>query len=163
MADFNPAVAKTLAREGGAKITEDPKDKGGLTKYGISQRSYPLLNIRALTEEQARKIYKTDFWDKVRGDELKSQPAAEALFDTAVNMGATTAIRLAQYSLGIQPADGILGPLSLAELNAVPDHEFLANFALGKIARYVNICLKDASQQRYLLGWIRRALEGSAA
>jgi lysozyme family protein len=163
MADFDSAIVKTLAREGGAKITEDPKDKGGLTKYGISQRSYPLVNIRALTEEQARRIYKTDFWDKVRGDDVQSQPVAEALFDTAVNMGAVTAIRLAQYSVGIQPADGVLGPQSLAGLNAVPEHEFLANLTLGKIARYVNICLKDGSQQRFLLGWVRRALEGSAA
>src|SRR3954469_15367877 len=98
MADFNAAVAKTLAREGGGKVTEDPSDHGGLTKYGIAQRSYPLLNIRMLTEEQARGIYKSDFWDKVRGDELTDQIVAESLFDAAVNMGVKTAVRLAQYS-----------------------------------------------------------------
>lgn len=163
MADFNAAIVKTLVREGGSKITDDPNDAGGLTKFGISQRSYPLVNIRALTEEQARKIYKADFWDKVMGDNLASQAVAESLFDTAVNMGATTAVRLAQFSLGMENPDGILGPKSLAEINAVPEHEFLANFTLGKIARYVNICLKDKKQERFLLGWVKRALEGSAA
>jgi lysozyme family protein len=163
MADFNLAIVKTLAREGGAKVTEDPTDKGGLTKYGISQRSYPLLNIRALTEDQARKIYKADFWDKVRGDEIKAQAVAESIFDSAVNMGVTTAARLAQFSIGIPNPDGVIGPKSILELNAITEHEFLGNFALGKIARYVNICMKDRTQERFLLGWIRRALEGSAA
>ncbi len=121
-----------------------------------------MVNIRALTEEQAKGIYKTDFWDKVRGDSIQSQAVAENLFDTAVNMGAKTAIRLAQFSLGLN-ADGILDTESLAALNALSEHEFLANFTIGKIARYVNICMKDRTQERFLLGWIRRSLEGSAA
>ena len=162
MADFNAAVTKTLAREGGGKITDDPKDRGGVTKYGITQRSYPMLNIRALTEEQARGIYKADYWDKLRGDEIADQIVAECLFDAAVNMGVKTAVRLAQYSLGID-TDGTVGTKSIAAINAEDAHAFLANFTLGKIARYVNICMKYRSQERFLLGWVRRALEGSAA
>ena len=162
MADFNTAVVKTLVREGGGRITDDPNDRGGLTKYGISQHSYPLVNIRALTEAQARGIYKADFWDKVRGDDITSQIVAESLFDTAVNMGVKTASRLAQYSLGID-ADGIIGSGSVAAINGIDEPLFLANFTLGKISRYVNICLKDKSQEKYLLGWVRRSLEGSAA
>jgi len=163
MADFNQAVAKTLVREGGGRITDDPKDKGGVTKYGISQRSYPMLNIRGLSEQQARDIYKADFWDKVRGDDIKTQSVAECLFDAAVNMGVKTASRIAQFSLGIEPADGFIGPESVAALNAMADHEFMSNFTLGKIARYVAICLKDKTQERFLLGWVKRALEGGAA
>jgi len=50
MADFDPAVAKTLIREGGARFTDNPDDRGGATKYGISQRAYPGVDIPSLTE-----------------------------------------------------------------------------------------------------------------
>jgi lysozyme family protein len=163
MADFNAAVTKTLAREGGAKITEDPNDKGGLTKFGISQRAYPNVDIRALTEDQARKLYRADFWDKVGGDAVASQAVAECLFDTAVNMGVTTAARLAQAAAGVPDPDGVIGPKSTAAFNAAAEGAFLANYALAKISRYASICLKDRAQEKFLLGWIRRALEGVPA
>ncbi len=159
MADFNIAVEKTLLREGGAKITEDPKDKGGLTKFGISQRSYPKVDIRALTKGQAKAIYKADYWDKIRGDDIKSQMIAENIFDTAVNMGSKTAARLVQESLQIAKPDGIIGPKSLEAINGQSEREFLSAFTLGKIGRYVEICVKDKTQERFLLGWIRRSLE----
>ena len=109
MADFNKAIGKTLSKEGGSRFTDDPQDRGGATKYGISQRSYPNLDIRNLTEHQAREIYKRDFWDRVRGDEVSSQPVAENLFDTCVNMGVRTGSRLAQLAVDVQPADGVIG------------------------------------------------------
>lgn len=56
-------------------------------KYGISQRSYPNVDIRNLTEQQAKAIYKRDYWDKVKADDINSQVIAENIFDTAVNMG----------------------------------------------------------------------------
>jgi lysozyme family protein len=96
MADFNKAIVTTLAREGGSKFTDDPNDRGGATKYGISQRSYPNIDIRNLSEQDARTIYKRDYWDRLRGDEITSQVIAEQLFDTCVNMGVKTGSRLAQ-------------------------------------------------------------------
>ena len=41
MANFNDAIVITLAKEGGAKFTDVPNDRGGATKYGISQAAYP--------------------------------------------------------------------------------------------------------------------------
>src|SRR5262245_64575336 len=101
MAAFEPAVAKTLIREGGSRFTDDPNDHGGATKYGISQRAYPNVDIRNLTEDQAKAIYKRDYWDKVGGDSIASQLVAENIFDTAVNMGVTTAVKLVQMTLGV--------------------------------------------------------------
>ncbi len=60
MSDFDTAVTKTLIHEGGSRVTDDPDDRGGLTRYGISQRSYPDLDIRNLTEDQAKEVYKRD-------------------------------------------------------------------------------------------------------
>src|SRR5215468_2796972 len=82
MASFDLAVAKTLIREGGARFTDNPDDRGGATKYGISQRAYPNEDIANLTEDQAKAIYKQDYWDRVSGDKLKSQAVAENVFDT---------------------------------------------------------------------------------
>ena len=158
MADFLPAVTKTIAREGGATITENPADPGGLTKYGISQRAYPSLDIRALTEAQAQAIYKRDYWDAIKGDAIPSQAVAEAIFDTCVNMGVGTGIRLAQTVVGTPP-DGKIGPKTLAALTAMDERLFFARFALAKIRRYTDICQKTPSQRVFLLGWVVRALE----
>ncbi len=162
MADFNKAIDKTLAHEGGAKFTDDPIDRGGATKYGVSQRAYPNVDIRNLTEQQARDIYRRDYWDRIRADEISSQAIAENIFDTAVNMGVRTASRLAQVALDIEPADGIVGSQSLKTINATDESSFIANYTIGKIARYTYICNRNESQKKYLLGWINRALGGVA-
>ena len=161
MADFDPAVAKTLIREGGARFTDNPDDRGGATKYGISQRAYPNEDIANLTEDQARAIYKQDYWDRVSGDKLKSQAVAENVFDTAVNMGTTTATKLVQLTLDVG-VDGKFGPDTLKAVNAVDEKEFLAEFTLAKVARYAAICNKDRSQAKFLLGWLNRSLGGAA-
>lgn len=162
MADFNQAIVKTLANEGGGKITDDPDDSGGLTKYGISQRAYPNLDIRNLTEQQARDIYKRDYWDRVQGDSIQSQQVAENLFDTAVNMGVKTASRMAQQAVGVS-ADGIIGPQSLTAINNANPATFIASYTLAKISYYAQICNKDRSQSKFLLGWINRALSSATA
>jgi len=158
MADFSLAIDKTLAHEGGAKFTDDPSDRGGATKYGISQAAYPDLDIRNLTEQQAREIYKRDYWDRVRADEIISQAVAENIFDTSVNMGVRTGSRLAQVAAEIEPADGIIGSQSLKVINACDEAFFISNYTIAKIARYAYICNKNKSQKRFLLGWINRAL-----
>lgn len=156
MANFEIAVTRTLLREGGAKVTRTSEDRGGLTKWGISQAAYPGVNIEKLDEEGAKKIYKTDYWDKVKGDEIVNQAVAEDLFDTAVNMGVKGAVKLMQLTLDIN-ADGIVGPVTLARINDAP-HSLLPNFMLAKIARYAHICNNDRTQSKFLLGWINRTL-----
>jgi lysozyme family protein len=162
MADFEVAIPKVLAREGGARFTDDPADRGGATKWGICQRAYPDLDIRNLTEPQACAIYKRDYWDRLRGDDIASQGIAEAIFDAAVNLGVRTASRMAQGVLGIEPADGVIGSESLKTINAADERLFVAAFALARIARYAAICNGDRSQTRFLLGWINRALGAHA-
>jgi len=158
MAVFDLAIGKTLAHEGGAKFTDDPADRGGATKYGISQAAYPDLDIRNLTEQQARDIYKRDYWDRVHGDEITSQVVAENIFDTCVNMGVRTGSRLAQVAVEIEPADGIIGSQSLKGINGYDEGSFISNYTIAKIARYAYICNRNKSQKKFLLGWINRAL-----
>jgi len=162
MANFSEAIGKTLAKEGGAKFTDIASDRGGATKYGISQAAYPNLDIRNLSEQQARDIYKRDYWDRVRADDIDSDIIADNIFDTAVNMGVRTASRLAQVTLDIEPADGIIGSQSLNIINAASDETFITHFTIAKIARYANICMRDRSQSKFLLGWVNRALGGAS-
>ena len=162
MAVFEHAVAKTLAHEGGAKFTDDPADRGGATKFGISQRAYPEIDIRNLTEAQAREIYKRDYWDRIRGDDIESQAMAESIFDSAVNMGVRTSSRMAQIAASIRPADGIIGSNTIRQLNDTDEALFLAMFTISKIARYAAICNRNPSQRRFLLGWVNRSLGGEA-
>lgn len=160
MATFELAVIKTLIHEGGATLVNDPKDKGGLTRFGISQRSYPDVDIYTLSEAQAKEIYKQDYWDRVKGDRIENQAIAEVIFDTSVNMGPRTTSRLVQMALGMTMVDGIIGNQTLEALRQVDMALFIAQFALSKIARYVNICKRNRSQRRFLLGWVNRTLGG---
>ena len=163
MASFDIAITKTLANEGGAAYTETPGDTGGATKYGISQKSYPTLNIKALTEDEAKSIYKRDYWDKIKGDDIKSQYVAESIFDYAVNAGVGTAIKAAQEAAAMVThanvtADGVIGPKSLAAINSADEWHFQAVYALQKITRYAAICNKNRDQSKFLLGWVNRTL-----
>ena len=158
MADFNQAIDKTLAHEGGDTFTDDATDHGGATKYGISQNAYPDVDIRNLTEAQAKDIYQRDYWNRIRGNDITSQRMAENIFDTCVNMGVHTGSRLAQLSLGIEPADGIIGSQSLRVINGADEELFLAKFALAKLQHYADLCTANDSQKKYLLGWLNRTL-----
>ncbi len=63
MGDFNRCISLILAEEGG--LSNHRQDPGGLTKYGISQRSYPTLNIAALTLSEAQALYRRDYWNPI--------------------------------------------------------------------------------------------------
>ena len=162
MANFDQAIVKTLKHEGGDTFTNDATDHGGATKFGISQNAYPDVDIQNLTETQAKDIYRRDYWNRIRGDDIHSQRVAENIFDACVNMGVHGGSKLAQTSLSIEPADGIIGSQSLKTINAADEELFLAKFALAKLQRYADLCKADNRQKKYLLGWLNRTLENTA-
>jgi lysozyme family protein len=100
------AVIIIMDLEGGDKVITD---SGGLTKYGVSQKAYPDLDIRNLTFADAAKIFKDDYWDLVHGDELPS-PLNVYVVDAAYNMGPRTAMKILQRALGNVSVDGRWGP-----------------------------------------------------
>lgn len=151
MANFRQALEITLKHEGGETV-----DTGGYTKWGISQKAYPSLNIKSMTRAQMEAIYRRDYWDKIKGDEIVNQNAAAVLFDYAVNAGVGAAVKAAQAVLGVT-VDGGFGPKTLAAINREG-----ADFA-GALTRYrVNFYTKLAKSNpakygKYLAGWLRRA------
>lgn len=153
-AAFESAVAFVLEAEGG--YVNDPADAGGETHYGISKRAYPDLDIKALTEDQAKTIYYDDYWQPCRCDEMPAY-IASVVFDTAVNMGQRTAIKFLQQSLDVT-VDGIIGPVTLATTYRKSPNELLPDFLSYRAKRYHRIA-KENKQTRFIRGWLKRTYE----
>lgn len=153
---FDEALPIILRHEGGATITDDPRDPGGLTKYGISQRAFPSLDIRNLTEADAAAIYRREYWDKAKCDSLPAHLRL-TVFDMAVNMGVGKAITLLQKACGVVQ-DGLLGPNTIRAAERLPDG--LARLCAERALAYTGMRGFDV----YGRGWLRRtfatALEG---
>jgi len=151
MSDFNLAILVVLANEGG--LVDNPSDPGGLTNFGISQRSYPNVDIRNLTRDYAAAIYRRDFWHY---DAVQSQALATKIFDMNVNMG-RDAIFILQGCLGIT-ADGLWGPATCAAVNAAADG-LLNAYRQALAQHYRHLALINPALAKFLTGWLRRAAQ----
>ena len=109
MGQFQHCIKVILTEEG--DLSNHPEDPGGLTKYGISQRAYPNLDLRNLRIEDAEALYRRDYWQPIHGDDLPNGLAL-LVFDSAVNMGARAAVKLLQRTLKVTE-DGIVGAATL--------------------------------------------------
>ncbi|MFZ6681025.1 glycoside hydrolase family 108 protein [Undibacterium sp. Tian12W] len=148
MNNFDLCIAPVLKNEGGT--SNHPLDNGKLTRFGISQRSYPKLDIAALTLEQARALYKRDFWDAHQLDQFPLTIAFE-FFDCAVNCGTGTAARLLQRALDIAE-DGIIGPVTLAAVASItPD-----KLARRMLAYRIKFYTKLSNWPTFGAGWMNR-------
>ena len=149
--EFDSAVELILAYEGG--LVSNSYDPGGLTKYGISQRAYPDLDIASLTQEQAKAIYKRDYWDKIHGDILPSG-IATLVFDAAVNQGISRATKMMQKALGVD-ADGIAGRRTFAALSKAQLLDFAAQFGVQRALHYASL----PTFPIFGKGWMRRVFD----
>lgn len=168
MADFKPAFEKMIKHEGGFILHEVSGDRGGKTYAGIAHNFHPdwegwvaLANNPddPKITQMVKDFYKENYWDKVKGDDIAEQSVAESIFDFAVNAGVRTASKIAQVVVDATP-DGIVGNITLQNINQVNPELFVSNYALAKIARYARIVTRNDSQRKFLLGWINRTLEG---
>jgi len=125
----------------------DPNDPGGETKYGISKRSYPNLDIPNLTEMQAVDVYYSDYW-VLCGSSALPRGLDLWVFDCAINSGPGTAVRMLQGWLGVAQ-DGKLGAMTAAAAQANVEPE---GFLLARLAAYQ----KDKNWERYKNGWTKR-------
>ena len=121
---FGAAFAVIVGEEGG--YARDPSDPGGETKFGISRRAYPSLDIAALTLDDAKAIYRHDYWERHRCCEMPWRWAL-ALFDAAVNQGG--GVRWAQFALSTVE-DGAVGPETLLLMAKATDDDYRAFLAL---------------------------------
>ncbi len=122
--DFDTAFERLIGHEGA--YVNHPRDRGGPTKFGISQRSYPGENIAGMTLERAKTIYQRDYWGPA-GCDLVPDGIKFDLFDTAVNSGVKTAIKMLQRAVR-ETDDGIIGPRTMAALQIADPGRLLARF-----------------------------------
>lgn len=154
---FDDAFDFTIGNEGG--YVNDPYDKGGETKWGISQRSYPRITIKTLTKEQAKAIYHNDYW-KPEYDKFLSKDLAVRLFDMAVNSGPYNAEITLQKAInhcgGNIEEDGYVGMGTINAANAAHHGWLLERFRVER-SKYYAVCVENKpTDLKFLKGWILR-------
>ena len=156
MTTFDEIIEHVLKHEGG--YVNDPTDLGGETNYGITKRFYPDVDIKNLTKEQAKEIYKRDYWDKNRVDELPEQ-LRHIFFDMCVNQGRGTAVKVLQRAANAKGAklkvDGGMGPATLKAVQNV-EHNRVKSY---RVLHYANLVINKPEQEKFWYGWFKRALE----
>ncbi len=157
---FDVAFERLIGHEG--KFTDDPKDRGNWTsgkvgvgevkgtKYGISAMTYPHLDIKNLTLDEAKAIYRRDFWERSGSDDYDGAIAWQ-VFDAAVNHGIGNAIRFLQRAAGVAD-DGDVGPLTLAAVQAMSVTDILMRFNAARLDFYTRL----STWPDYGKGWARR-------
>ena len=126
--NFDKCLKMLLKHEGG--FVNHPKDPGGMTNLGVTKKVYEKWvgrdvteqEMRDLTVEQVAPIYKKNYWDRCKCDDLPSG-ADWSVFDWAVNSGTGRASKAVQKICGAEP-DGVIGPKTLALLANI-DHELI--------------------------------------
>lgn len=168
MSDFNIAMQRLLTWEG-KTFTNDPKDHGGATKFGLTlsflqgevDKNYTEEQVKDMTEEQACEIYQKYWWDKYHLSSINDQTMANKVYDTIVNLGPNHAIRIVQKAINdvVKPIhiDGVLGDQTLAQLNGPKQADILVHIRLNLVSFYNSIVAANPSQGRFIKGWLNRA------
>lgn len=147
---FNKFFDRLLGSEGGYVFDKD--DPGGETNWGISKRSYPLLDIKNLTREDAKSIYFQDFWIKGQLHSFHSAVAFQ-MFDAAVNHGIPQSLIFLQKAAEVMQ-DGEIGPITIAAVNKLPLNDILLRYDAYRLFFYSN--LPEKQWIKYSRGWVRR-------
>jgi lysozyme family protein len=144
--NFDQAFTRLLGHEGGYTIGVG--DPGGETNWGVSKRSYPGVDIKALTVEGAKAIYRRDFWDASRCADMPPE-LRFTLFDAAVNSGVRQAVKWLQATVGTKQ-DGVIGPVTLGAVAGCPN--LLAKYS----GRRLQFMAELSNWPRFGRGWANR-------
>lgn len=180
MSQFEIAIGFVLPREGG--LSENPNDGGGITNYGISLRflreidgnrlkKYGIFEpityqtIRDLTIEQAKLIYRGEFWESASFGQIESQTLCNYIFDMCVNHGIAQGIKLVQRACWAAALtrnsikdDGILGEKTLEAINSF-DHDLLSILVAIR-ASFCRLLGEIRPKDKVFLdGWLNRCYD----
>ena len=154
---FKDIINDVFEKEGG--YVNDPKDPGGETKYGISKKAFPEVDIKSLTKEDAKKIYMDKYWKPSKADSIP-EDLRHIYFDMCVNFGRRGAVKVLQQAANSKnrnkiKVDGGIGPNTI---NAIQNIS-LDRVRAYRVLRFANIVIDKPNQEKFWLGWFRRALE----
>ena len=167
MADAQKLVPFILSWEGG--YVNDPDDVGGATNKGITIATWRLHgcdndgdgdidadDLRIITNEQWMEIFKCQYWDRWKADEIENQSIANIVVDWVWASG-VHGIKQVQKILGVE-VDGIVGRKTLAALNSRPADPLFHQIQAARIAFVENIVRRKPTQRKFLRGWKNRIL-----
>ena len=153
---FDDIIDIVIKHEGG--YVNDPDDLGGETKYGITKRFYPDVDIKNLTIKEAKQIYYDDYWVKNKVPQMPDN-LKHIYFDMCINQGKGTAVKVLQRAVnskgGDLEVDGGLGPKTIGALKGVE----LDRVRAYRVKYYVDLITNKPEQEKFYLGWFRRSLE----
>jgi len=156
---FDHCIELVLGHEGG--YVNDPHDAGGETNWGISKKVYKDVDIKNLTKEKAKAIYKKDYWD---GNKVNKLPPniRYLYFDMCINMGPRNAGRVLQRAANSKnlasakiKVDGLVGPATIKAVKRVEQGRLRSE----RVLYYARIVIKKPTQYKYWYGWFKRSLE----
>ena len=153
--EFDEIIEQVLEHEGG--YVNDPDDPGGETKYGISKKAYPDEDIKGLTVDRAKELYRRDYWDRFRVGAL-SDRLRHIYVDMCINMGGSRAIKILQEACNSKNSnkidvDGGMGPMTLKAAASVEDFR-LRSF---RVLYYAELIAAKPTLAKYWVGWFRRS------
>lgn len=154
-----------LRHEGWPKYTDDPTDRGGPTKGGITQKTLSDWRghtvspdeVRNLEEAEARDIYANRYITAPGFDGIEDESLRAQVVDTGVLQGPGWATRRLQELVGVS-VDGRLGPVTLAAVNSMDARKLANRFTAARVKKLARIVANNPSQIRFLVGWMRRAV-----
>ena len=160
---FEECLKRILKHEGG--FVNDPLDSGGMTNLGVTKRvweefvGHPVseADMRALTPEKVGKLYKQKYWNSAYCEVLP-KGLDYVVFDFAVNAGTGRSVKTLQQVIGVL-ADGIIGPRTMAAINASNAKDLITKFSDARADFYQGIVARKPDQVRFIKGWLNRVEE----
>ena len=157
--NWQQAFEQMLASEGG--YVNHPSDPGGMTNLGVTKRVWEEWvgresnekEMRSLTPEMVEPLYKRKFWDACKCDELPTG-VDYLVFDFAVNAGPGRSAKILQTAVGV-PADGGIGPITLAAVKAQDPTELIQKFSDAKEDFYRSLITFETFGK----GWLNRVAD----
>lgn len=182
MADFEIAHAITADCEGG--YVNDKNDSGGETIFGIARNMWKDLPLWKIVDDykkivgdlsqkdnrqeleklclgnaefvsQKNAFYKSQFWDKIRGDEIRSQAVANNIYDFSVNAGVKQSVKILQRVLNISD-DGVFGNNTLNTCNNTQSAKLNNDFCAMRESFYKDLVKRKPQNEKFLNGWLSR-------
>lgn len=160
---FDLVFERTFGHEGG--FQDDPRDRGNWTggecgkgelkgtKFGLAAMTYPDLDIKSLSLQQAKDIYRRDWWDGL-GMERWPKVMQYQMFDAAFNHGSGRANQFLQYAVGTAQ-DGKIGPATMAAVAKMDGNDLVMRFLAKRLRYFTEVKTWEA----YSKGWARRVAQ----
>jgi lysozyme family protein len=165
MSYFNEAFTHTIGFEGG--YVNDPEDPGKQTKFGISKKSHPQVDIERLTLDGAKVIYKEQYWNPMFLDSILSRSLACKIFDICVNIGIQRTLIILSNAISFSrnkiPQDSAYASRFSAEgviesMKSVDEQKLIRALCGEQYSYYKWVISRNPTLVKFYNGWIKRAM-----